>query len=303
MSEEIQDASVVVPRAIMFTIVINGSLAFGMLIATLFSLNDVQGALNTPTGYPYMEILLRSTHSVAGATILASILVVMQYFANVGLLASASRMCWSFARDRGLPGWNWLQHVSVSTDPTQLVVNDADMRILDLGRWTHFPSHPLHPHHHVCFASPLTHHPRIINRLQRSRLPFSLRSAILLPRRDQPSTISTLHRRDPPLQLLVHGILPGDRHQGQMGSVAHTGILGHREQHVRVRLFDNGGLLQLLADGKASHGGEYELRRLGDGGNCHLQPILLPRVGEESVYGTGDRGGLNDLGSNWSTWC
>lgn len=112
MSEEIQDAAAVVPRAIMFSIFINGSLAFGMLIVTLFSLNDVQGALNTPTGYPYMEILLKSTGSVAGATILASVLVVMQYFANVGLLASASRMCWSFARDRGLPGWNWLQHVS-----------------------------------------------------------------------------------------------------------------------------------------------------------------------------------------------
>ena len=114
MSEEIQDASIVVPRAIMFTIFINGSLAFGMLIATLFSLNDVEGALTTPTGYPYMEILLKSTGSVAGATILASILVVMQFFANVGLLASASRMCWSFARDRGLPGWNFLQHVSCS---------------------------------------------------------------------------------------------------------------------------------------------------------------------------------------------
>ena len=116
MSEEIQDAAVVVPRAIMFTIFINGSLAFGMLIATLFSLTDVEGALTTPTGYPYMEILLRSTGSVAGTTILASILVVMQFFANVGLLASASRMCWSFARDRGLPGWRYLQHVSVTTD-------------------------------------------------------------------------------------------------------------------------------------------------------------------------------------------
>ena len=116
MSEEIQDASVVVPRAIMFSVFINGSLAFGILIATLFSLTDVQGALNTPTGYPIMEILQHSTGSVAGATILASILVVMQFCANVGLLASASRMCWSFARDRGLPGWKFLQRVSVPTD-------------------------------------------------------------------------------------------------------------------------------------------------------------------------------------------
>ena len=70
-----------------------------------------------------MAILLRSTGSVAGATILASILVVMQYFANVGLLASASRMCWSFARDRGLPGWRMLQHVSVP-----LLICSGDLR-------------------------------------------------------------------------------------------------------------------------------------------------------------------------------
>ena len=111
MSEEIQDASVIVPRSIMFTIFINGVLAFGMLLMTLFSLTDVDGALNTPTNYPYMEILRHSTGSVAGATVMASILVVMQYCANAGLLASASRMCWSFARDRGLPGWRYLQHV------------------------------------------------------------------------------------------------------------------------------------------------------------------------------------------------
>ncbi|KAM0804293.1 putative GABA permease [Usnea florida] len=111
MSEEIQNASVVVPRAIMFSIFINGSLAFCMLITTFFSLTDVQGALNTPTHYPIMEILQHSTGSVAAATVLASILVVMQFCANVGILASTSRMCWSFARDRGLPGWKFLQRV------------------------------------------------------------------------------------------------------------------------------------------------------------------------------------------------
>lgn len=172
------------------------------------------------------------------------------------------------------------------------LLNNTDVRNPNLGRCTHFPSHPVHPHHHLCFTPPFTHHPRLIDRLQRSRLPFSLRSAILVPRRDQPSTISTLHRRDTPGQL-VRWTLPGSRHQGQMGPMAHTGLLGHREQYIRMCLFDNGGLLQLLADTKAGHGGKHELRRLSDGGNRHLQPDLLPRMGEESLYGAGDRGGLN----------
>lgn len=80
----------------------------------------------------------------------------------------------------------------------------------------------------MCFMSTLTHHPRIINRLQRSSLPLSLQSAILLPLRNLPSTLPPLHRSDTPIQS-VHRILPGTRHQAQMGSVAYTGILGYRE--------------------------------------------------------------------------
>ena len=98
MSEEIQNASLVVPRSLMTSIFINGSLGFGMLIMTLFSLHDIDAAQNSPTGYPFMQIFLRSTSSVAGAAFMASIITTMQFCANVGLLASASRVCWSFAR-------------------------------------------------------------------------------------------------------------------------------------------------------------------------------------------------------------
>ncbi|CAD6591804.1 MAG: hypothetical protein ASARMPREDX12_005416 [Alectoria sarmentosa] len=91
MSEEIQNASLVVPRSLMTSIFINGSLGFGMLIVTLFSLHDIDAAQNSPTGYPFMQIFLRSTSSVAGAAFMASIVTTMQFCANVGLLASASR--------------------------------------------------------------------------------------------------------------------------------------------------------------------------------------------------------------------
>ena len=111
MSEEIQNAALVVPRSIMISIFINGALGFAVLLVTLFSLNDVEKALKTKTGYPYMQVFLDSTGSVAGATAMASIITVMAFSANIGILATASRMCWSFCRDRGLPGWKLLQHV------------------------------------------------------------------------------------------------------------------------------------------------------------------------------------------------
>ena len=61
-----------------------------------------------------MEIFLDATGSIAGATIMASVITVMQISADVGIFASASRMCWSFARDRGLPGWKFLSCVSTA---------------------------------------------------------------------------------------------------------------------------------------------------------------------------------------------
>ena len=111
MSEEIQNAPTIVPWSILFSIVINGALALSMMIATLFVTVDLQSSLKSPTGYAFMDIFVQATGSLAGATVMACIITVMQLFANVGLLASCSRMTWSFARDRGLPGYRTLMKV------------------------------------------------------------------------------------------------------------------------------------------------------------------------------------------------
>lgn len=111
MSEELQNPPTVVPWSVLFSIVINGALALSMMIATLFVTVDLQSSLNSPTGYAFMDTYVQATGSTAGATAMACIITVMQLFANVGLLASCSRMTWSFARDRGLPGHRTLAKV------------------------------------------------------------------------------------------------------------------------------------------------------------------------------------------------
>ena len=65
-----------------------------------------------------------------------------------------------------------------------MVVNNADVRNLDLGRCTHFSSHSIYPRHHVCFICTFIHHPRIINCLQRSSLALGLWFAVLISRRN-----------------------------------------------------------------------------------------------------------------------
>lgn len=111
MSEEIHNPSVVVPRSIMLSVIINGTLGFAMMIAVLFCLGNLDDALQTPTGFPFIEIFLQATRSVSGTAVMASIVTALALSATVGLLASTSRMFWSFARDRGLPGWRTLQTV------------------------------------------------------------------------------------------------------------------------------------------------------------------------------------------------
>ncbi len=101
--EEVSNAPVAIPRAMVLTILINGFLAFGILLAALFSIGDVEKALNSPTGYPIIEIFYQATGSTRAATAMMSAIIVIAFTSTFGILAATSRLTWAFARDRGLP--------------------------------------------------------------------------------------------------------------------------------------------------------------------------------------------------------
>ena len=85
------------------TIILNGMLGLGTVIVFLFCLGDMHMALNSNTGYDFIEVFYNATQSKAGTTVMTSILLSLAMFATFGLLASASRQTWAFARDKGLP--------------------------------------------------------------------------------------------------------------------------------------------------------------------------------------------------------
>jgi choline transport protein len=105
MSEEVKNASTDVPRSMMLSLIINGSLAFGMLFAVLFSAENIQELLNDSSASTaaFVRIFRTAVGSNAGATIMISIIIFLEFCSAMGCLAAASRMTWSFARDRGLP--------------------------------------------------------------------------------------------------------------------------------------------------------------------------------------------------------
>jgi len=198
MSEEIQNAPTVVPWSILFSIIVNGALAFAMMIATLFITTDLETALKSPTGYPFMEIFVQATGSVAGAATMASIITVMQLFANVGLLASCSRMSWSFARDRGLPGHKALARVSYAGKPN-LTWSSYTIRADQLffaGQSSNInPCHNHRRHYHYLHPS-IFNHPRLINSFQQHRLYLCRGSIGVIPPCHRTPTLATDHWRN-----------------------------------------------------------------------------------------------------------
>ena len=112
MAEEIRNASTIVPQCMITSVIINGVLAFGMLIAILFCMGDIDAAVASPTGYPFIEIFTQATGSLTGAGFMTAIITALAFCATIATLAGSSRMMWSFARDRGLPGWRFLSQVS-----------------------------------------------------------------------------------------------------------------------------------------------------------------------------------------------
>lgn len=133
MSEEISNAAVNVPRSIALSIVINGSLGFGMLLAIIFCLGDPQAALEAQTtiGFPFIEVFWSATQSLGGATGMTSIVIALAFSCTIGFMATASRIIWSFARDRGLPFSKVLCHISPKTTiPTYAVIVAATIPCL-----------------------------------------------------------------------------------------------------------------------------------------------------------------------------
>ncbi|TPX08019.1 uncharacterized protein E0L32_010350 [Thyridium curvatum] len=103
MSEEIKDASIVLPRAIMWAAGVNGTMGWIMVITFCFTMGDVLDIIDSPTGYPFIQAFFNVTQSHAGTSIMTAILIVNVTSACISTVATVSRQTWSFARDKGLP--------------------------------------------------------------------------------------------------------------------------------------------------------------------------------------------------------
>ncbi|GAB7363675.1 hypothetical protein MBLNU230_g4245t1 [Neophaeotheca triangularis] len=115
LAEEVSNAALNIPRAILSAMLINGAVGFAMMITILYCLNDIEQVLNTPTGFPFIQIFSDSVRNTAGATVMAALVLALTWACATGITTTASRMAWSFARDRGVPFADFLMQVNPRT--------------------------------------------------------------------------------------------------------------------------------------------------------------------------------------------
>ncbi|EQL03101.1 choline transport protein [Ophiocordyceps sinensis CO18] len=111
MAEELPHASRNVPLAMIGSVVINGIMGLVYCVLLLFSATSLDRLVETPTGFPFMEIYLDATRSRVGATIMSLMLVLVAIAATVASTTSTSRTLWAFARDKATPCHEYLSHV------------------------------------------------------------------------------------------------------------------------------------------------------------------------------------------------
>ncbi|KIY02245.1 uncharacterized protein Z520_02383 [Fonsecaea multimorphosa CBS 102226] len=126
MAEELKSASKILPRAMIWTIAVNGLLGFVMLVTFLYTLGNLDEDLASPTGYPVIQVFATATESNGGAIGLTTILIILNVCANLTTMAGSSRQLFSFARDKGVPFHRWVSRVPPGYDvPVNSIIVSA----------------------------------------------------------------------------------------------------------------------------------------------------------------------------------
>lgn len=134
LAEELKNASWILPRSMIATALMNYVLGFitisivshknmedtrlaNLYIVTLvLCLGNLDDAVNSPTGQPYVEVILNATRSTSATIALITLVLILLISCAVNTVTTSSRQLWSFARDGGPPCSAWLARVRPAWD-------------------------------------------------------------------------------------------------------------------------------------------------------------------------------------------
>lgn len=109
VAEETRNAAWVLPRCIVWGYLLNGVMGFIMLITILFTMGDLETALNADSPF---ETAFANTGSQGMNIFLIVIIGLLIAAGNITAVTTTSRETWAFARDAGLPFSRFMAKVS-----------------------------------------------------------------------------------------------------------------------------------------------------------------------------------------------
>jgi choline transport protein len=95
MSEEVRDAAVAIPRAMMTIWFLDCAMVFPLIVTVVYHLPDVDAALADPTEYPGVYIM-RSAMSNGWIAAVLAIITLVVMGSNITYLAAVSRDLFAF---------------------------------------------------------------------------------------------------------------------------------------------------------------------------------------------------------------
>lgn len=111
MAEEVARPERMIPIAIMGTVAIGFVTSWFYSVAMFFSINNLDELFDTSTGVPILALFNQALGSKAGAIVLESLVMATGVGCQIASHTWQCRLCWSFARDRGIPFSGYLSKV------------------------------------------------------------------------------------------------------------------------------------------------------------------------------------------------
>ncbi|KAJ5343994.1 hypothetical protein MYU51_002023 [Penicillium brevicompactum] len=116
LAEEVPNPERNIPIAIMATVAIGFVTSWTYCISMFFGIKDLDELINSSTGVPILQLYYQALDNKAGAIVLETLLLVTGMGCQIACHTWQSRLAWAFARDRGMPGHQWLSRVNHTLD-------------------------------------------------------------------------------------------------------------------------------------------------------------------------------------------
>lgn len=138
MAEEVHDAGITVPRAIMNALWVNGTMAFLLLVTVLFSIPNLEEAAADPSGFSFFGVV-RTAWSTVGFTYVLWLVTVLIFLGNIPFAASTARLTFALARDGALPFSSFFAKVCMRNQ-SRLALSD---KVTQVDRRFHVPANAI----------------------------------------------------------------------------------------------------------------------------------------------------------------